>query len=286
MDEHLRKALIKLSQSTQLTASQFTPTQRVALDRFARQTGAIRCQIQGRGDLYYISDQGLFDTHFIALSPQIQHPLAEDLPSRAKNIAHARNSKTGMHQHEFFYLTLKAVGSDVCWMNHFQNKKLPLSQLTQDFGAASIAITPDDAWYTEQPLWLVENQALFDHTNWLEPNTNASILYYGGQLNGRILHWLSTRPLAVKIMVFPDYDGIGLANFARLYAVLGEQCECWLMPDWEKKLLQYGNHAIWKKTRRFLNEDQLLLPEYLTPLILKMRQTGLALEQEAVWLPA
>lgn len=41
-----------------------------------------------------------------------------------------------------------------------------------------------------------------------------------------------------------------------------------------------------KKTRRFLNEDQLLLPEYLTPLILKMRQTGLALEQEAVWLPA
>ena len=53
-----------------------------------------------------------------------------------------------------------------------------------------------------------------------------------------------------------------------------------------KKLLQYGNHATWKKTRRFLNEDQLLLPEYLTPLILKMRQTGLALEQEAVWLPA
>ena len=286
MDEHLRKALIKLSQSTQLTASQFTPTQRVALDRFARQTGAIRCQIQGRGDLYYISDQGLFDTHFIALSPQTNHPLAEDLPSRAKNIAHARNSKTGMHQHEFFYLTLKAVGSDVCWMNHFQNKKLPLSQLTQDFGAASLAISPEDAWHTEQPLWLGENQALFDQTNWLEPNTNASILYYGGQLNGRILHWLSTQPRAVKIMVFPDYDGIGLANFARLYALFGEQCECWLMPDWEKKLLQYGNHATWKKTRRFLNEDQLLLPEYLTPLILKMRQTGLALEQEAVWLPA
>lgn len=86
-------------------------------------------------------------------------------------------------------------------------------------------------------------------------------------------------------MVFPDYDGIGLANFARLYAVLGEQCECWLMPDWEKncfnmEIMQSG------KTRRFLNEDQLLLPEYLTPLILKMRQTGLALEQEAVWLPA
>ena len=113
MDEHLRKALIKLSQSTQLTASQFTPTQRVALDRFARQTGAIRCQIQGRGDLYYISDQGLFDTHFIALSPQTNHPLAEDLPSRALHIAHTRNSKAGIHQHEFFYLTLKAVGNNV-----------------------------------------------------------------------------------------------------------------------------------------------------------------------------
>ena len=52
-----------------------------------------------------------------------------------------------------------------------------------------------------------------------------------------------------------------------------------------KKLIQYGNHTVWKNTHQFLNDNQVLLPEYLTPLILKMRQTGLALEQEAVWLP-
>ena len=285
MDDHLRKALLKLSQNSRVTASQFTPTQRAALDQFSRQTGAVYCQKQGRGDLYYISDQCLFDTHLMALSPQIQHPLAEDLPSRALHIAHARNSKAGTHQHEFFYLTLKAVGNNVCWTNNFHNKLLPLSQLTQDFGVASLSIASDDAWYSEQPLWLVENQALFDQTNWFMPDTNASIVYYGGQLNGRLLHWLSTRPRATKIMFFPDYDGVGLTNFARLYAILGEQCECWLMPDWEKKLIQYGNHTVWKNTHQFLNDNQVLLPEYLTPLILKMRQTGLALEQEAVWLP-
>ena len=125
MDDHLRKALVKLSRNNKVTASQFPQTQREALNQFARQTGAIRCQKQGRGDQYYISDQDLFDTHLIALSPQAHHPLAEDLPSRAQHIAHARNSKAGLHQHEFYYLTLKAVGNNVNWINHSQNRQWP-----------------------------------------------------------------------------------------------------------------------------------------------------------------
>lgn len=55
MDDHsLRTALLKLHAQDPLPASQFTTSQRQALDRLARQNGAVRCQRQGRGDRYQI----------------------------------------------------------------------------------------------------------------------------------------------------------------------------------------------------------------------------------------
>jgi hypothetical protein len=51
-DQALRAALLKLQGKSPLPASQFTAAQRNALDRFARQTGAVNCQRQGRGDVY------------------------------------------------------------------------------------------------------------------------------------------------------------------------------------------------------------------------------------------
>ena len=131
----------------------------------------------------------------------------------------------------------------------------------------------------------MENQALFDRTDWLPANTVATLLYYGGQLDGRLLAWLAGRPRARRIVHFADYDGVGLANFARLHALLGDACECWLMPDWSDKLARYGSNRLWRDTLREFTAAAARLPDYLLPLTRQMQQSGLALEQEAVWLP-
>ena len=284
MDRTLRAALLKLHGQPSLQASQFTAAQRSALDRFARQTGAITCQRQGRGDIYRISDPRLFDTHLSALSPQVGMLATGDLPLRAQHIAHARDSKARHHQHECYYPLLKAVGEKVLWRQGERGSELPLSQLTHHFGAASLCIEAGDTWQSGQPLWLVENQALFDRTDWLPVGTQATLLYYGGQLDGRLLAWLGQRPRASRVVLFPDYDGVGLANFARLFAQLGDTCECWLMPDWQSKLARYGSQRLWQDTLREFTSAVLQLPDYLGPLTEQMRQFGLALEQEAVWL--
>lgn len=286
MDRTLRAALLKLHGKDALPASQFTTAQRSALDRFARQTGAVSCQRQGRGDVYRVSNPPLFDTHLSALSPQVEIATEENLPLRAQHIAHARDSKARSHQHACYYPMLKAIGDNVLWRNGEQGVVLPLGQLTRDFGAACLRIEAGDAWYSEQALWLVENQALFDRTDWLPAGTAASLLYYGGQLDGRLLDWLANRRRASRIMHYPDYDGVGLGNFARLYALLGESCECWLMPDWSCKLARYGSRQLWRDTHREFTRAASQLPDYLTPLTHQMRQSGLALEQEAVWLPS
>lgn len=284
MDRTLRAALLKLHGQQALSASHFTAAQRSALDRFARQTGAVTCQRQGRGDVYRVSDPRLFDIHLGALSPQVGMLATDNLPLRAQHIAHARDSKARNHQHECYYPLLKAVGEKVLWRQGEHRNELPLSQLTHRFGATSLRIETGDTWQSEQPLWLVENQALFDRTDWLPVGTQATLLYYGGQLDGRLLTWLGLRPRASRVVLFPDYDGVGLANFARLYAKLGDVCECWLMPDWQSKLARYGSQRLWQDTFREFTSAVLQLPDYLGPLTEQMRRSGLALEQEAIWL--
>lgn len=284
-DQPLRAALLKLQGKGSLPASQFTAAQRGALDRFARQTGAISCQRQGRGDVYCVSNQSLFDAHVVELSPQVEPSVAEQLPLRAKHIAHARSSKARNHQHSVYYPLLKAVGDSVTWLEGKRGTELALGTFTRDFGAAALRIEPDDGWRTEQALWLVENQALFDRTDWLPEGLSATLLYYGGQLDGRLLSWLAQQPRASRVVFFPDYDGVGLANFARLYAMLGDACECWLMPQWESKLARYGSSQLWRDTLRHFISAVDQLPTYMSDLTMQMQRSGLALEQEAVWLP-
>ena len=285
-DQALRAALLKLQGKSPLPASQFTPAQRIALDRFVRQTGAVTCQRQGRGDVYSVGDQAVFETHVTGLSPQVEPSIAEQLPLRAQHVANARDSKARRHQHGSYYPLLKAVGSSVTWRDGEQGAELPLSTLTRDFEAATLCLQRDDAWHTEQALWLIENQALFDRTDWLPEDTHATLLYYGGQLDGRLLSWLGQRPRASRVILFPDYDGVGLANFARLHGVLGDACEFWLMPQWESKLARYGSNPLWRDTLRHFNGALERLPVSLRELTEQMQNLGLALEQEAVWLPA
>jgi len=291
-DKALTAAIVKLSSRHTLPASQFTPAQRLALDVFARQTATVRCLRQGRGEIYTVLDPAVFATHVQALSPSQGLDTGADIPMRARHIADARSSKAGAHRHSTCYLLLKAaaLASDErqphspAWHNPARGIALPLSRATSDFGAAALAIEPDDDWATKQPLWLVENQALFDRTDWLLADAPASIAYYGGQLNHLLLNWLGRRPRAPKVVLFADYDGVGLANFARLYALLGDACEFWLMPDWSIKLERYGNHQLWRDTLRDFTAASERLPDSLAPLVAQMRQAGKALEQEAVWL--
>lgn len=172
------------------------------------------------------------------------------------------------------------------WHAPTRNLHPPLAAHTRDFGAACLRITPDDDWHTDAPLWLIENQALFDRTDWLPPGPAVTLLYYNGQLSDLLVRWLAARPRGSRLIHFPDYDGIGLANFARLHAQLGDACHFWLMPGWADSLQRYGSHALWLRTLDPFLRVRPDLPSHLAPLLTQMELNGLALEQEAVWLTA
>lgn len=289
MSRALAHALEKLlTQGDEAPASLFTPAQQSALDVLARGTGFLIARPQGRGVTYRISNRAGLEAHLRTLRPETPETLARDIPQRAANIATHRDSKAGSATHSFHYLLLKAVGTGVCWTRS-DGRILDLSAATESAGAGVLAIQEGDAWQSDCPLWLVENQALFDDTSWLPQNTRASIGYYAGQIPNRLVAWLAHRSRVPEVSHFADYDGVGLQNFVRLREQLATPCSFWLMPNWHDLLRKYGNNQIWNNTHHEFVAATTRLAALrpsaeLLELCAAMSREGLALEHEAVWL--
>jgi hypothetical protein len=290
MSGALADALGKLLASESgLANSQFTPAQRRALDDFARKTGAVRLQSQGRGSLFRVIDRLLAEAHLRQLRPLQGDSFPDDLPIRAANVGMYRNSKGSAAGHAYQYLLLKSIDQAVRWHDG-QGQELDLPAITQLCGATALAIRSNDNWSSASPLWLVENQALFDDLKWMPAQATGTLCYYAGQLSGGVLDWLEAKPRASQIIFFPDYDGIGLQNFARLSERVGGACELWMIPGWRDLINLYGNRKIWQDNLvNYQDAVTRLLalgmqPE-LADLCRSLQSSGMALEQETVFLP-
>lgn len=286
----LRRLL--LSASGQLAGSQLTAAQARALDELRMRTGAVGLQRSGRGVIYRVIERQILEQHLNELMPLAVAELDTDLPQRAGNIGLSRSSKTGQHGHGIHYLQLKAQGA-VCWRSTEHGHTLDLQQATRQQGAATLTIggDSDQSWSSDDELWLVENQAVFDRLDWLPYSEAASVAWYSGHLRTCLIDWLAQQPRASHIRLFPDYDGVGLHNYLRLRHRLGNQVSFWLMPDWDHRLRQFGNNALWQKTAADFQAAMTGLQPVLADepevhqLMRAMQAQGLALEQEAIWLP-
>lgn len=290
MSTALIAALSKLVlQPEGLPLSVLTAAQRRALDDWRHRTsGCVVTIPSGRGVIYIARDLAVLEMHLRSLRPQTEDSLPENIPRRAANIALTRNSKGRGHAHDAHYLLLKAVGDGVVWRNH-QGNRFDLSQSTQTAGVGALAIHANDGWYSDRPLWLVENQAPFDRLDWMPEGVTATVAYYAGQLDGRVLAWLGTHARAPEVVLFSDYDGVGLLNYLKLKKTSLAPARFWIMPGWRHLLREYGNASVWEQTHAVF-ESALRDPDLNDPdpeffeLIAEMRHLGLALEHEAVWL--
>lgn len=302
MAQPLIAALKKLLDAdTPLFASQLTLAQRRHLDTVRQKIGGIACQLHGNSIRYQLTDRQRILNYLRHLQPETTMAEHANLPQRAQNIGQSRHSKSGQHAHQSSYVLLKSISENVIWQQQQQSEQqqLKLTELTTQYGVAALKTHPDDTWSSQQPLWLIENQALFDQLDWLPSDATGSLLYYAGQLPNRLLDWLAATPRYSTLILFADYDGVGFSNFVRLK----QRCpdaKFWLMPHWQDKIVRYGNKEIWQNTHAdFVRAYGQLLQQAtgqsdtalqkmendhdVLVLCQQLQQHGLALEQEAVW---
>lgn len=297
MSRSLVAALAKLlegewsAQARTCRSSAFTAAQRLALEDLGRKTGALKVRLEGRGSVYQVVNLEILSSHLQNLRPQHADEIDPTIPKRAANIAQSRSSKGRAHGHDLHYLLLKSISDGVVWRDrpNDEGHVLDLAHATQAAGAGVLAIREEDDWCSDEPLWLVENQALFDRLDWLPAGSHGTVAYYAGQLPGRLLNWLGHRPRASQIIIFPDYDGVGLLNYAKLLEVSCSPCSFWLMLDWHFLLTKYGSHVVWQNTQSDFQIAYPRLkaagaPDVVLELCVELSRQGLALEHESVWL--
>ena len=292
MSRVLQSALKRLLQAEppQLSLSQLTTAQRTALADFASRTGALQQQRQGRGSVFRVLNRAVIEQHLSDFGSDTDPDAG--LPQRAMNMARQRSTKAGQHKHTLTYMLAKGVNG-ARWA-HQDGVVMDLDQHTRHYGAGVITLSEEgnDNWVTEGTLWLVENQALFDRLDWLPDQQPATIVWYRGQLQNSIIDWLATRPRAAGVIIFPDYDGVGLQNYLRLKQALQQQLRLWLMPGWQQKLQAFGSNQLWQNSNAEfaaaaweITKQQGFDEPGILALLQAMQTSGLALEQESIWLP-
>ncbi|EHK8986104.1 Wadjet anti-phage system protein JetD domain-containing protein [Vibrio vulnificus] len=271
-----------------IAASTMTTAQKRQLDEFCRKTHSVRMTPSGRGVAYRIEDLAVVTVNLQQLSPHQNLPLP--IPPRAANIASTRSSKQGRITHDVTHVFIKTRGQP-----NWSDRDRPTEQLqraSEEFGVTALEIGGDKnhSLYSKHPIWLVENQELFDRLDWLPTSESASVIWYRGQLHNKLIDWLAAPQRSPLIYLFADYDGVGLNNYRRLKERLGERATFWLMQNWRTLLTRYGQNKLWIDTAREFesferNAGQWLEQENeLKALIQTMKRQGLALEQEVVWL--
>lgn len=271
-----------------IAASTMTTAQKRQLDEFCRKTHSVRMTPSGRGVAYRIEDLAVVTVTLQQLSPHQDLPLS--IPARAANIASTRSSKQGRITHDVTHVFIKTRGQPN-WSDGDRVTE-QLQRASEEFGVAALEIGGDKnhSLFSKHPIWLVENQELFDRLNWLPTSEPTSVIWYRGQLHNKLIDWLAAPQRSPFIYLFADYDGVGLNNYRRLKERLGERVTFWLMPNWRTLLTRYGQNKLWIDTAREFesferNAGQWLEQENeLKALVQAMKRQGLALEQEVVWL--
>ncbi|MCA3938411.1 hypothetical protein JKP09_08970 [Vibrio vulnificus] len=271
-----------------IAASTMTTAQKRQLDEFCRKTHSVRMTPSGRGVAYRIEDLAVVTVTLQQLSPHQDLPLP--IPPRAANIASTRSSKQGRITHDVTHVFIKTRGQPN-WSDRYRPTE-QLQRASEEFGVTALEIGGDKnhSLYSKHPIWLVENQELFDRLDWLPTSEPTSVIWYRGQLHNKLIDWLAAPQRSPFIYLFADYDGVGLNNYRRLKERLGERVTFWLMPNWRTLLTRYGQNKLWIDTAREFesferNAGQWLEQENeLKALIQAMKRQGLALEQEVVWL--
>lgn len=287
----LTDAIQRLLESPEpLKQSDFSGQQRKALEIFSADTRLIEIIKEGRSTLYRVRTRSALQSYFQQLHPLNEADLPAGLPNRSRNIGINRNSKKGHSSHQRHYLLMKALADGVVWQDG--QATLAVSNLTQQFGVAGLQVDLVQTWRCNRSLLLVENQALFDRCDWLHPGFDGCMIYYAGQIPDLLLHWFSLLPRSHHVQLFPDYDGVGLNNYVRLAQAMHPDAALafYWMPNWQEKLVRFGDTEIWANTRtQFENAfDKLgacgLLDAQFKELAQLSQYHGKALEQESVWL--
>lgn len=236
----------------------------------------------GAGRRLVVRDASALQTFSKTRFPEIAVP--DETPSRIAGVARFRDSKTLTGDTPDIVL-LRAWSDTALWCD---GVPIPAARATRNHGLFSFVLVPNSRYEFRAPCALVENPAMLLSFERLGlASTMPIALYAGGRVSGRVLRWLGgVSDPGFRLTHFPDYDPVGLSEFVRVHAALGDRAALYLPSGLDKAFSRFANTDLLRR-----EASQALLPALRASRLPEVRAVldlierhNAGLEQEALLL--
>jgi len=244
-------------------------------------SGALEQRRAGAGSRVVVVDAAAIAGMLAHYTPDSAEAVAP-LSGRAQAVRMFRNSHR-VNADTPLTLLLRAPGAGAILTK--PQLELDISAQTRAYGVAALATVASDQWYCPAALALVENEEAFYFAERLpQVAANTVFIYYSGHISDKLAQWLSAQPRTPQLLVYPDYDPVGLHNYERMRRLLADitPVQLVLPADFEALLARYGRPELLREQRQYLPTLQ-QSPEPLVHSVIELLQRhGCGLEQEAL----
>jgi hypothetical protein len=207
---------------------------------------------------------------------------AIDGPPRARAVGMLRNAKrvgrTNMEP-----VVLRAMRPAVCMRDGAQ---CDLQAATVQTGAACLILESGRFWSLMASIAIVENLECFLHFEKMTVAADVA-LYASGRLSDLALQWLGSPELSqCRFIHCGDYDPVGLDEFLRLKATVGDRAKLHLPTNLRALVAKYGRSELLRDSTATLMRLRATADPDVVTVVRMLDETGCGLEQEALLLTA
>lgn len=252
--------------------------------------GILGVERSGGGEVVVVRDAAAFEKwlrmRFPFLDSQVTTPVGAD---RAKAVALRRNSKATGEGVAQGVLHLRAWGAPSVTFR-VDGREVPVAELTASHGIAACLLGSESVIdVPDAKVLLVENLECFLRAEALISDTFLA-LNAAGRIPDRLINCLARSRLGNQpLLHFPDYDPVGLSDYLRLKAKLGDRVVLYVPDDLEERFERFGNRKLIsdKPKNRILLEqlNRCSWPCKASERVFKLiKESGAGLEQEALLL--
>lgn len=209
----------------------------------------------GAGRRLIVRDAAALRTFFKSRFPDIA--TTDETPARIAGVARFRDSKALAGDTPDVVL-LRAWSDTALWCD---GVPVPAASATKAHGVFAFVLAPCGRYELRAPCALVENPVMllaFEQLGLV--STMPIALYAGGRVSGRALRWLaSVSDPGFRLTHFPDYDPVGLSEFVRVRAALGDRATLHLPSGLGEAFSRFANKDLLRR-----EASQALLPALRT----------------------
>lgn len=203
-----------------------------------------------------------------------------DGPPRARSVGMLRNAKrvgrTNMEP-----VLVRAFNPVVCARNGVQ---CDLHAATNQTGAACLILESGRFWSLTATIAIVENLECFLHFGRMSVAVDVA-LYASGRLSDLALQWLGSPELSqCRFIHCGDYDPVGLDEFLRLKATVGDRARLHVPAKLRDLMATYGRYELLRDSQPVLRRLRGVNDPDVVRVVRMLDETGCGLEQEVLLL--